>query len=310
MYFSGIDWLRGIAAFFIVGCHIGLLERTAAGTAVTHFCDLNVGIFAAISGFLFAQSCIGRVDIDTKGILSKRVKRLLPLYVVWSVAYLIVRLGCGGGLAKESEAGIRFFVWLIFGGGAACTLWFLINLLYATVFICAVLLVFPSLLNKWWFTLLLSCGMLYWSIVDTGYLGYYSARLFAFVFLGWSLALCKSALPKNAWFWLGVSMCCLVAHFVFSNTIHRFMRDFICAIPILMFFVAPIFKKTTKTGRLLSSASLWHPLFAVIVQRIVTKMLNVPYSAYIVLMAWIVVYSLALAATLVANKTFLRRFQT
>jgi len=50
-YCNGIDWLRGIAAFGIVGCHLNLAPTTAADTLLRHFCDMNVGVFGCISGF-------------------------------------------------------------------------------------------------------------------------------------------------------------------------------------------------------------------------------------------------------------------
>ena len=52
MKYNGLDLLRGIAAFGIVGCHLGLSPRTSGGEWVTALCNFNVGLFAAISGFL------------------------------------------------------------------------------------------------------------------------------------------------------------------------------------------------------------------------------------------------------------------
>lgn len=55
----GIDVLRGIAAFGIVGCHLLLLPMSNAGRLLTSCCDMNVGVFAALSGYLMAVSLKG-----------------------------------------------------------------------------------------------------------------------------------------------------------------------------------------------------------------------------------------------------------
>ena len=53
MRLIGIDFLRGVAAFGIVGCHLLLAQRTAGGEELlTALCDFNVGLFAAVAGFL------------------------------------------------------------------------------------------------------------------------------------------------------------------------------------------------------------------------------------------------------------------
>ena len=54
MRFISIDFLRGIAAFGIVGCHLSLMPRTDGGALVTSLCDFNVGLFAALAGVLMS----------------------------------------------------------------------------------------------------------------------------------------------------------------------------------------------------------------------------------------------------------------
>ena len=48
MRIAGIDLLRGVAAFGIVGCHLSLAPRAADGELVTALCDFNVGLFAPV----------------------------------------------------------------------------------------------------------------------------------------------------------------------------------------------------------------------------------------------------------------------
>ena len=54
MRIVGLDLLRGISAFGIVGCHLLLNDRTDAGWFVTSLCDMNVAVFAALSGYVMA----------------------------------------------------------------------------------------------------------------------------------------------------------------------------------------------------------------------------------------------------------------
>lgn len=319
VHFAGIDWLRGFAAFFIVGCHIGLLDRTVLGAKLTHFCDMNVGVFAAISGFLFFRSGISRPNADFGRILEKRIKRLLSMYLIWSLFYLAIRwlTNCvigGGGFSRECARGFIFWGWVVFGGGAACTLWFLINLLYAQTAICILCKIAPRLLNNIWFTAICAFGMLFWSIVDYGYLGYYTARLFSFVLLGWSLALCREKLPGFFCGWAFTAMVCLAFHFCLSASLPRFARDFVCVIPILMCAITlPDGCASDRVGTFMASTSmgvyLWHPLVAVGVQRIVASAVSTPYPAGTILLAWLGTYVLALAVTVLVGNTPLRRFQ-
>ncbi len=317
-HFPGIDWLRGIAAFFIVGCHIGLLDRTPSGTALTYFCDMNVGVFAAISGFLFCISLIDKTDGDVRNVLIKRIRRLAPTYVVWSLFYLLVRccvswLSGGGGISEECGRGIRFWTWVIFGGGASCALWFLVNLLYAQAVLCLLWRIAPRLLSKAWFSSLLAVLMLAFSVVNHSYFGYYTARLFAFALLGWSLALCHGLLTHRVNVWALVVVVCLIAHCLLKGAVPQFARDFICVIPIIALAVSTSGTCPSAHGRFLASTSmgvyLWHALFAVGLQRIVMRFINAPYGAWVVLGVWTAVYLLALSTTILVGKTRFRRFQ-
>ena len=79
MRIISLDLLRGIAAFGIVGCHLSLSPRSDGGALVTSLCDFNVGLFAALAGFLMT----GVKDwSDYAGYIKKRVVRLVPTYLV------------------------------------------------------------------------------------------------------------------------------------------------------------------------------------------------------------------------------------
>ena len=102
MRYDGIDLLRGLAAFGIVGCHLSLSERTDAGDLVTALCDFNVGVFAAVAGFLMSGV---KSPGELLGYAKKRAGRLLPSYVAWSVVFLLMTIvfdlcSMGGGLIR------------------------------------------------------------------------------------------------------------------------------------------------------------------------------------------------------------------
>ena len=129
-FYNGFQLLRGIAAFGIIGCHITLWERTQTSVFLLSFCDLNVGMFAAISGFLMAGECL----VDWGEYAKKRATRILPTYLVWSVIFLVasaVFQYIGAGAVKPRYGTQNFWANVVFWGGSSCHLWFLICLFYA-----------------------------------------------------------------------------------------------------------------------------------------------------------------------------------
>lgn len=130
MQYYGLNLLRGIAAFGIVGCHLGLSPRTLCGEWVTALCNFNVGLFAALSGFLMAPG--------GEGYVKKRARRILPTYLVWSAFYIaataVFDLVLDGGHLNERYYSLSNWLDVLFCGSAATHLWFLISLFYAQVF--------------------------------------------------------------------------------------------------------------------------------------------------------------------------------
>ena len=90
MRYDGIDLLRGLAAVGIVGCHLSLPDRTDAGCLVTSLCDFNVGLFAAVAGFLMGGV---KEAGGVRAYAKKRAGRLLPSYVAWSIVFLLMKIG-------------------------------------------------------------------------------------------------------------------------------------------------------------------------------------------------------------------------
>ncbi len=131
MRLYGIDILRGIAAFGIVGCHLLTEPRTAAGSAILHFCGMNVAVFAVLAGYF--------THILPEGLgasLRHRLGRLVPIYVLWTLVFLfvqfILKMVHHEGLAQYGQIG--FWISVVFKGyGSGGYLWFIIALIYTQV---------------------------------------------------------------------------------------------------------------------------------------------------------------------------------
>ena len=127
---EGIDLLRGIAAFGIVACHLNLLPMTAMAWKVRALCDMNVALFAALSGFLMWRS----EGLPPMGVYAKkRCLRLLPVYAIWTAVFilfgfvfdLLVRHGIN---PKWQEPG--YVLDVVFLGQASAHLWFVVCLFF------------------------------------------------------------------------------------------------------------------------------------------------------------------------------------
>ena len=188
---SGLDLLRGIAAIGIVGCHLCLVPRTCWGTLVTALCDFNVGVFAALAGFLM---CEGGREGSWLEYAKKRTKRLLPTYFFWSLVFIVATsafdLFIDGGQLNPKYGTASFWGRVIFVGDAATHLWFLVCLFYAQVVLRQI---FVSCSGKWyglmWVVVggLLVCG----SVAVSGWFGQYPMRLSAFLMTGYGIGCCS-----------------------------------------------------------------------------------------------------------------------
>ena len=147
MRLVGIDLLRGIAAFGIVGCHLSLAPRTECGNLVTVLCDFNVGLFAAVAGFLMCGGGNGGSWLEYVG---KRARRLLPTYFFWSAVFILATstfdLLLDGGHLNPKYGTVSYWGKVIFAGDAATHLWFLVCLFYAQV---ALRQIFACCGGKW-----------------------------------------------------------------------------------------------------------------------------------------------------------------
>ena len=186
MKYYGLDLLRGIAAFGIVGCHLGLAQRTTGGEWVTALCNFNVGLFAAISGFLMNAG---------GGYIRKRAMRILPTYFVWSFFYVVATavfdLVLDGGRLNERFYSVLNWAQILFCGGGGTHLWFLICLFYAQIILYSINFVLDSVkfqgVARNMLLGIVSVVLLVCSVAFSNWCCLYPIRLMAFMLLGYVL---------------------------------------------------------------------------------------------------------------------------
>lgn len=293
----GIDILRGIAAFFIVGCHLQLLDYTPASKALLYFCDMNVGVFAALSGYLMAGSAnrISRVA-DVRAYVSKRFRRLAPPYIAWSVVFLlasvIFQYFVGGGI-KHKYAQLQFWMLVVFWGGAATHLWFIAALFYAQSLMCGALRRLPR--GLW---LLASALLIVVSVRWQSWYAMYPIRLLSFLLLGYCLQPCE--LKKRTGIF-AVIMVSALAISAFAN-LPRFVGDWIAVGPILLFFasltLAPS-RVSAFIGQTSMGVFLVHPLLTVAFATLIKRTLPSPYGVSETMFVWVGAWVCSLAFSLV-----------
>lgn len=313
----GIDFLRGIAAFGIVGCHLGLSPRTPVGNLVTTFCDFNVGLFAAIAGFLMCGAHNGSEWLEY---VKKRAIRLLPIYLVWSVIYLVViaifDLLLDGGQVNARYSTTKFWISALFWGGGAAHLWFLSSLFYVQILVARL---FGACGKQWhgiaWIIaggVLIKLGLR----MDNWY-GIYPIRLLAFIVTGYGLRrLVEPIVIKRYVIALsGAVALALAFHFFAVGRIHSFYADWIAVGPVLTLFVALDLKsvRLQKIATLLGATSLGvylvHPIFTRALSFGVAKILPSPYAVSVVLSDWLLAWACSFVTVLILRKMpLLRRY--
>lgn len=290
----GIELLRGLASFGIVGCHITLLERTQAGACLLSLCDLHVGMFAAISGFLMAS---GR-SVGWDEYAKKRAVRILPTYVVWSVVFLVasaVFQYIGAGAVKPRYGELNFWTNVVFRGGSSCHLWFLICLFYAQCLmgpVCNMKKVGPLIFLAVGFCLVvLSSGL-------GGWYGNYPLRLLGFLVTGIGIRRLSWPIGNGALFSLVVIA--LILHSVLYGRVLGFLLDWLVVCPVVILFSRLPFESARwiRVAQSLGCTSmgvyLIHPLFTAGIGALTRKLVAAPYGAMPIAVNWIACWGAAL----------------
>lgn len=319
MRFISLDLLRGIAAFGIVGCHLSLSPRSDGGALVTSLCDFNVGLFAALAGFLMSGV---KGWGDYAGYIKKRVVRLVPTYLFWSVVFLAFTaafdLLLDGGRIHPRYFSGEFWVSVLFKGGSAGHLWFLACLLYAQILMA---LPFGKFKSEWHGALWIVIGgaALYGAVRIGGWYGTYPLRLFAFLMTGYGIRLLVipniDKIKRFSWMILAVAVMALGLHVAMRGVVAGFYRDWVAVFPVLV-GVACVEVKSVRVGKVaavLGATSmgvyLLHPLVTRGLSVVVTRQIAAPYSASVVGGEWVVAWGISMiGALLLLRLPVLRRF--
>lgn len=318
MRYVGVDILRGVAAFFIIGCHLTLSPRTAAACAITHYCNMFVGVFAAVSGFLLARACSleesGAPRQLIRSVMLKRCKRLLPTYILWSVFYVAVSFSFAylqhdsSKLERITELG--FWSSVIFLGGASCHLWFVISLLYASQAVLALALIAPNVVRSGPIMTALGAVLVFLSTrFGTAHFAIYDLRLLGFLATGVGIY----GVGRNSFNSVEAFICSvvligtLIVHGLApKGVVHSFVLDWFVAVPLVLLCSrgqgdSGLLRKSQKLVSSISSISfgvfLWHPLFAAVVCLIFKRCCAEPFDAVMLLSCWVVVALSAAIAT-------------
>lgn len=308
MRLYGVDLLRGIAAFGIVGCHLMLSPRTDAGSWATHFCDMNVAVFATLAGY-FTHSGGSGVLCDIK----RRLSRLLPLYFFWSVVFVLASLMfktiAHDDMSQYGQVG--FWSGVIFRGGSSCHLWFIAALIYTQTL--------ALFLMRWRFSVALplafAAGGLLLSVVLSNWYGRYFFRLFGFVWLGVVLR----AFSRGTWkLYGGLTCLALVLHVLFTGVLHGFICDLLVTVPLVLFAVrlsttclaasSWILSLAKMAGRTSLGIYLIHPLLTRLGGCLIARLCETPYGLIPILLDWTLSWGGAFLLTLACLKLpYLRR---
>lgn len=309
MRLVSLDLLRGIAAFGIVGCHLSLSPRTEAGALVTSLCDFNVGLFAALAGFLMSGV---KNWGDYVGYVKKRAARLVPTYLFWSVVFLaftaVFDLLLDGGRINPRYFCGEFWVSALFRGGSAAHLWFLACLLYAQILMA---LPFGKFNREWQgvFWVIIGGAVLYGAVRIGGWYGWYPLRLLAFLMTGFGIRLLVISnvdkLKRFSGAILAVAVVVLGLHVAMRGVVHGFYRDWVAVFPVLI-GVASVEIKSVRVGKMaavLGATSmgvyLLHPLATRGLSVVVTRLIAAPYSASVVVGEWVVAWGISMVAAVV-----------
>ncbi len=314
MRLVGIDFLRGVAAFGIVGCHLVLGPRTTGGELVTALCDFNVGLFAAVAGFLM---CGRGEDKGWLAYVGKRALRLLPTYFFWSAVFVLATVSfdllLDGGRLNPKYGTMAFWGRVIFAGDASTHLWFLVCLFYVQVLLWSA---FKVCKQRWHGAMwIVFGGVSAWvaTLSPMCFFNRYPLRLAAFLMTGYGVGcvlpggLLEACRKHNGVMWC-VTVVVLALHVVAGQAVPGFMKDWLAVGPVLLAFLGLEMKGecAVKVAAMLGATSLGvylvHPLVTRGLSVVVSRVAASPFTAGVVLVDWLLAWGGAMVAVLVLRK--------
>lgn len=297
----GLELLRGIAAFGIVGCHLALLPMTKAAWMARALCDMNVCLFAALSGYFLADGELRRAKGGEEGLWTyslRRAKRLLPPYLVWSFVYIV--LGRFFDIIIQHQLdprlnSIGFWLEVIFAGNASTHLWFIVCLFYAQVMLKALTKALHFIPGIVW--LPLGFTLIIWASNNSNWLEAYPIRLMGSLASGYGLRLAMKNHRVSASLPCAVLCvaCGVVAHYLLDGHIRIFIRDWGLAMLCLFATASCVLPHRCKAiARFLGATSLdvflVHPIFAALCG-IAFRRMPKPYGIAVFLADWVIVWA-------------------
>ncbi len=249
---------------------------------------------------------------DYVGHVKKRVLRLVPTYLFWSVVFLaftaVFDLLLDGGRINPRYFSGEFWASALFRGGSAAHLWFLACLLYAQILMA---IPFGKFNREWQGVLWVIIGgaVLYGAVRIGGWYGWYPLRLLAFLMTGFGIRLLvisnMDKLKRFSLLIFAVAVVVLGLHVAMRGVVHGFYRDWVAVFPVLI-GVASVEIKSVKIGRvaaILGATSmgvyLLHPLATRGLSVVVTRLIAAPYSASVVGAEWVVAWGISMVAAVV-----------
>lgn len=296
---TGIDFLRGFAAFMIVGCHLPLDNYTPVAEWLRCFCDMNVGVFAALAGYFMPE-----IFSVWFGYAKKRFCRLVPVYCFWTLIYLAFAAGfqhCVYGAVKSRYGDPWFWVTTVFWGAAGVQLWFLPSLLYSQMLYSAVKSRVP-----WLVQLCLSFGLVVYSTSAGNWYATYPVRLLSFLILGNVLRKILKEDVKYKTILKAAVLLGLGAKFAFRYYGFGFVGDWIAVPFVVILFFMMDFSRIARVSSLLGTTSmgvyLVHPLMAAALGVVVKRMFVSPFGVVPTLVVWVGAWAMAMFITVMILK--------
>ncbi len=294
----GVEWLRAIAAFGIVGCHLCLSNMTSASLWLGSFTDLNVGVFAMLAGFFFLSSC-SKFDSWWKYIRQRGTRLLIP-YIFWTVAYICIDIAFDIISGKTlSFQPTQWYYWcnIIFMGGGATHLWFLISLFYVQVFLYLFCKNMNIVANRKMLAFIL-CIVGFCFVAFCGNFGnwyrFYLLRLTGFFLIGVAISMMTEQFRRISLIvWGGAVLLGVIL--IGSGWNYGKIGECVLSIPLVLFAICwgPRIEKIKQIGIMLGKVSfgvyLVHVLFAVLF-RSVWALFNRPSTATVFLLDQVLVY--------------------
>ena len=237
--------------------------------------------------------------------------RLVPTYLFWSVVFLAFTaafdLLLDGGRIHPRYFSGEFWVSVLFRGGSAAHLWFLVCLLYAQILMA---LPFGKFNREWHGALWIVIGgaALYGAVRIGGWYGTYPLRLFAFLMTGYGIRLLVipniDKIKRFSGVILAVAVTALGLHVAMRGVVAGFYKDWVAVFPVLI-GVASVDVKSIRVGKIaavLGATSmgvyLLHPLVTRGLSVVVTRQIAAPYSAGVVIGEWVVAWGISMVAAL------------